>query len=95
MNAAGVYDFSSETGSAVTPEIGALFSYNHNDMLGFLVNGSFSRRNFREYEDHLDGWDRWDPGSSGHNNLIAASAISATEGTVYSPRTHITEIADN
>ena len=95
LSAAGIYDFASEEGSAVTPEIGGLLSHSFNDVFGVLVTGSFSRRNFREFENHLDGWDRWDPGSSGHDNLIAAGAINAGEGTVYSPRTHISEIADN
>ncbi len=95
LSAAGVYDFSSEVGSAVTPEIGGLASYVYEDKFGVLINGSFSRRNFRESESHLDGWDRNDPGSQGHNNLIAAGAIDATEGTVYSPRTHLNELADN
>ena len=95
INAAGIYDFSSEVGSSVTPEVGGLVSHTFNDVFGVLVTGSFSRRNFREFEDHLDGWDVWAPGSSGHNNLVAAGAIDASEGTVYAPRTHITEIADN
>ncbi|MEM9839586.1 MAG: TonB-dependent receptor [Pseudomonadota bacterium] len=95
VSIAGIYDFSAEEGPAVTPEVGGLFSHTFNDTFGVLVTGSYSKRNFREFEDHLDGWDRWDPGSGGHNNLIAAGAIDANEGTVYAPRTHITEIADN
>ena len=95
ISAAGIYDFSSEVGSAVTPEVGGLLSHEFNENFAVLVTGSHSRRNFREFEDHLDGWDRWAPGSSGHNNLIAAGAITAGEGTVFAPRTHITEIADN
>jgi hypothetical protein len=61
LSAAGIHDFSSEVGSAVTPEIGGLVSHTFNDMFGVLVTGSFSRRNFREFEDHLDGWDVWAP----------------------------------
>ena len=95
VSVAGIYDFSSEEGSAVTPEIGGLYSINMNDTFGALITGSFSERNFREAEDHLDGWDVWAPGSSGHNNLIAAGAIVPTQGTVFAPRTHITELADN
>lgn len=91
----GIYDFSTEEGSSVTPEFGGLFSHNFDDKFGVLLTGSYSKRNFREIEDHLDGWDVWAPGSAGHNNLIAAGAITANEGTVYAPRTHITELADN
>ena len=95
LSLAGIHDFSTEEGSSVTPEIGGLFARNWDDRFGILFTGSYSKRNFRELENHLDGWDVNAPGSAGHTNLINAGAITADTGTVYSPRTHISEIADN
>jgi TonB-dependent receptor len=50
-------DTSSEVGSKVTPEFSGLFSDTFlDDRLGFLINGSYSKRNSREELANIDGW---------------------------------------
>ena len=57
LSAAGIHDFSSVQGSAVTPEIGGLFSYNFNDVFGLSATASFSRRNFRNELNTTESFD--------------------------------------
>lgn len=50
-------DTSSKVGSRITPEFSGLFSDTVlDDRLGFLVNGSYSKRNSREESANIDGW---------------------------------------
>jgi len=50
-------DSSSEVGSKTTPEFSGLFSDTFFDeRVGFLVNGSYSKRNSREESANVDGW---------------------------------------
>ena len=50
-------DSSSAVGSKVTPEFSGLFSNTFfDDHVGFLVNGSYSKRNSREEDANVDGW---------------------------------------
>jgi len=50
-------DSSSAVGSKVTPEFSGLFSDTFfDDHVGFLVNGSYSKRNSREQDANVDGW---------------------------------------
>jgi TonB-dependent receptor len=58
-------DASTEVGSKVTPEFSGLFSDTFFDeRVGFLVNGSYSKRNSREEVANIDGWleDQFAPG---------------------------------
>ena len=46
-----------EVGSKITPEFSGLFSDTFfDDRVGFLVNGSYSKRNSREQIANIDGW---------------------------------------
>jgi TonB-dependent receptor len=50
-------DTSSKVGSKVTPEFSGLFSDTFFDeRVGFLVNGSYSKRNSQEQNANIDGW---------------------------------------
>ena len=50
-------DASTEVGSKVTPEFSGLFSDTFFDeRVGFLINGSYSKRNSREELANIDGW---------------------------------------
>lgn len=95
VSAAAIFDPTAEADDGLTPEIGGIFSKQFNDQFAFLINGSYSERNFRDTEDHLDGWDRYLPGSGGYDGLVANGLITGTEPVVYAPRTNISEISDN
>jgi TonB-dependent receptor len=50
-------DTSSKVGAKVTPEFSGLFSDTFfDDRVGFLVNGSYSKRNSQEQAANIDGW---------------------------------------
>ena len=50
-------DTSSKIGSKVTPEFSGLFSDTFfDDRVGFLINGSYSKRNSQEQRATIDGW---------------------------------------
>jgi TonB-dependent receptor len=50
-------DTSSKVGNKVTPEFSGLFSDTFfDDRVGFLVNGSYSKRNSQEQKANIDGW---------------------------------------
>lgn len=50
-------DTSSKVGSKITPEFSGLFSDTFfDDRVGFLVNGSYSKRNSQEQDANIDGW---------------------------------------
>lgn len=53
----GTDDTSSKVGNAVTPEFSGLFSDTFfDDRVGFLMNGSYSKRNSQEQLANIDGW---------------------------------------
>jgi TonB-dependent receptor len=50
-------DTSSKVGAKVTPEFSGLFSDTFfDDRVGFLINGSYSKRNSQEQDANIDGW---------------------------------------
>jgi TonB-dependent receptor len=50
-------DTSSKVGAKVTPEFSGLFSDTFfDDRVGFLINGSYSKRNSQEQNANIDGW---------------------------------------
>jgi TonB-dependent receptor len=50
-------DTSSKVGAKVTPEFSGLFSDTFfDDRVGFLINGSYSKRNSQEQKANIDGW---------------------------------------
>jgi TonB-dependent receptor len=51
------YDRSTQVGSKVTPDFSGLFSDTFfDDRVGFLVNGSYSKRNSEEQSANINGW---------------------------------------
>jgi TonB-dependent receptor len=77
-------DTSSEVGSKVTPEFSGLFSDTFfDDRVGFLINGSYSKRNSREEDANIDGWlqDQWTAGDP-----RVTSSNTNPEGHTWSPR---------
>jgi TonB-dependent receptor len=57
FSAAATDDTSSKVGSKVTPEMSGLFSDTFfDDKVGFLINGSYSKRNSQEQDANIDGW---------------------------------------
>jgi TonB-dependent receptor len=58
-------DTSSKVGNKITPEFSGLFSDTFFDeRVGFLINGSYSKRNSQEQNANIDGWleDQFAPG---------------------------------
>ena len=100
LSAAGIHDFSSVEGSAVTPEIGGLVSYNFNDVFGLSATGSFSRRNFRNELNTTESFDVNVPEFPGDDpsaltQAIAGGLVPAGTEVLFTPRTFIAEIGDN
>jgi len=100
FSAAGIYDFSTEEGSNVTPEIGGLIAHNFNDKFGISLTGSYSRRNFRNESNTTESFDPNVPEFPGDDPSALTQAIASglvPEGTdvVFTPRTFIAEISDN
>ncbi len=57
FSATATDDTSSEVGAKVTPEFSGLFSDTFfDDKVGFLINGSYSKRNSQEQSANIDGW---------------------------------------
>ena len=51
------YDRSTKVGSKVTPDFSGLFSDTFfDDRVGFLINGSYSKRNSQEQSANINGW---------------------------------------
>ena len=100
FSAAGIYDFSTEEGSDVTPEIGGLISHNFNDKFGLTLTGSYSRRNFRNESNTTESFDpnvAEFPGDdpSALTQAIASGLVPAGTDVIFTPRTFIAEISDN
>jgi TonB-dependent receptor len=67
FQAKGTDDTSSKVGSKITPEFSGLFSDTFfDDRVGFLFNGSYSKRNSQEQSANIDGWleDQFAPGDA-------------------------------
>ena len=105
FSAGGIYDFSTEIGGRVTPEIGGLISHQFSDQFAVLVTGSYSRRNFRNRLNTLESFDVTTPldpailavdGPGVFENLAAAFPDElAGRDVLFTPRTFITEVGDN
>ena len=55
LSAAGVQDFSNDE-EDITPEVGGFFAHNFNNVVGFMVSGSFSERNFMQLQNFADSF---------------------------------------
>jgi len=77
-------DTSSKVGSKVTPEFSGLFSDTFfDDRVGFLVNGSYSKRNSQEQNANIGGWleNQFTPGQTG-----VVSNNTNPDGNTWAPR---------
>ncbi|MCY4016473.1 MAG: TonB-dependent receptor [Gammaproteobacteria bacterium] len=96
VSASGIHDLSVESGDSVTPEIGGLFTTRLSDNFGVLVNGSYSRRDFADREEHHDGWQRLTPADNENEfSILGAVADLANVSQLYRPITNISEVSDN
>jgi TonB-dependent receptor len=77
-------DTSSKVGAKVTPEFSGLFSDTFfDDRVGFLINGSYSKRNSQEQTANIGGWleNQFTPGQSG-----VVSSNTNPDGNNWAPR---------
>ncbi len=96
LSVAGVHDLSVEEGDSVTPEIGGLFTTRLSDAFAVLVNGSYSRRDFTDKEEHHDGWQRLTPDANGNEFAILSAGADLTGvEQLYRPITNISEVSEN
>ena len=96
VSASGTHDSSVEDGDEVTPDVGGLFSMQISDTLAFLVNGSFSKRDFTDKEEHTDGWQRLTPEMNANEfSILSAGADLTGVNQLYRPITNISEVSEN
>ncbi|MEO0998001.1 MAG: TonB-dependent receptor, partial [Pseudomonadota bacterium] len=96
LSVAGVHDLSVEDGDSVTPEIGGLFTTRLSGTFGVLINGSYSRRDFTDNEEHHDGWQRLTPAENANEfTTLAAGADLTGVSQLYRPITNISEVSEN
>lgn len=91
-------DASTEVGGKVTPEFSGLFSDKFfDDRVGFLVNGSYSKRNSREEISGVDGWLQNQFGPTAGNSPTLALTNNNTNpfGNNWAPRDDNWGIADH
>jgi TonB-dependent receptor len=77
-------DTSSQVGSKVTPEFSGLFSDTFfDDKVGFLINGSYSKRNSQQQQATIGGWleNQFTPGQAG-----VVSSDTNPDGNNWAPR---------
>jgi TonB-dependent receptor len=82
-------DTSSKVGSKVTPEFSGLFSDTFfDDRVGFLVNGSYSKRNSQEQRATIDGWleNQFGPGAGNSSTLALTNNNTNPDGNNWAPR---------
>ena len=91
-------DASTAVGNKVTPEFSGLFSDKFfDDRVGFLVNGSYSKRNSREEISGVDGWLQNQFGPAAGNSATLALTNNNTNpfGNNWAPRDDNWGIADH
>lgn len=88
-----ISDGSTETGSSITPEVSGIYSVKTADeTVGFLVNASYSERNFRENFVATDGWLRVGPAN------VDVSAVDSSinpTGQIWMPRNLVVDQSDH
>ena len=82
-------DASTEVGDKVTPEFSGLFSNKFfDDRLGFLINGSYSKRDSQEQTSGIDGWlqNQFGPGAGNSPTLALTNNNTNPYGNNWAPR---------
>lgn len=96
VGVSGIHDLSVESGDSITPELGGLFTTRLSENFGILINGSYSRRDFTDKEEHHDGWQRLTPADNGNEfSILGAVADLSNVSQLYRPITNISEVSDN
>lgn len=91
-------DASTQVGGKVTPEFSGLFSDKFfDDRVGFLINGSYSKRNSREEISGVDGWlqNQFGPGAGNSPTLALTNNNTNPFGNNWAPRDDNWGIADH
>jgi TonB-dependent receptor len=86
-------DTSSKVGNKVTPEFSGLFSDTFfDDRVGFLVNGSYSKRNSQQQSANIDGWlqNQFAPGDP-----RVTSSNTNPDGNNWAPRNEGWGVSDH
>ena len=89
FSAAANRDASTEVGAKVTPEYSGLFSDKFfDDRLGFLINGSYSKRDSQEQTSGVDGWlqNQFGPGAGNSPTLALTNNNTNPYGNNWAPR---------
>jgi TonB-dependent receptor len=89
FSAAANRDASTEVGSKVTPEFSGLFSDKFfDDRVGFLINGSYSKRDSEEETSGVDGWlqNQFGPGAGNSPTLALTNNNTNPAGNNWAPR---------
>src|SRR5260370_38520339 len=90
-------DTSSKVGNKVTPEFSGLFSDTFfDDRVGFLVNGSYSKRNSQQQSANIDGWlqNQFGPGLNSPN-LALTNNNTNPDGNNWAPRNEGWGVSDH
>jgi TonB-dependent receptor len=90
-------DTSSKVGNKVTPEFSGLFSDTFfDDKVGFLVNGSYSKRNSQQQSANIDGWlqNQFGPGLNSPN-LALTNNNTNPDGNNWAPRNEGWGVSDH
>ena len=89
FSAAANRDASTQVGDKVTPEFSGLFSDKFfDDRVGFLINGSYSKRNSQEQTSSVDGWleNQFGPGAGNSPTLALTNNNTNPYGNNWAPR---------
>jgi TonB-dependent receptor len=90
-------DTSSKVGNKVTPDFSGLFSDTFfDDKVGFLVNGSYSKRNSQQQSANIDGWlqNQFGPGLNSPN-LALTNNNTNPDGNNWAPRNEGWGVSDH
>ena len=96
FSAAANRDSSTQVGSKITPEFSGLFSDKFfDDRVGFLINGSYSKRNSQEQASGIDGWlqNQFGPGSG--STAVLTNNNKNPYGNNWAPRDDNWGVADH
>ena len=89
FSAKATRDASTQVGDKVTPEFSGLFSDKFfDDRVGFLINGSYSKRNSQEQVSGIDGWlqNQFGPAAGNSPTLALTNNNTNPFGNNWAPR---------
>ena len=98
FSAKATRDASTQVGDKITPEFSGLFSDKFfDDRVGFLVNGSYSKRNSQEQISAIDGWldNQFGPAAGNSSSLALTNNNTNPYGNNWAPRDDSWGIVDH